>query len=51
MILLPIKNLMLHTSKILVRFLNVDVDDNGNTLIGKYYSNNGEVFDEFKIIK
>lgn len=32
-------------------FLNVDIDDNGDTLIGKYYSNNGEVFDEFKIIK
>ncbi|HET9774528.1 MAG TPA: metallophosphoesterase, partial [Nitrososphaeraceae archaeon] len=32
-------------------FLNVDVADNGNALIGKYYSNDGQVLDEFKIIK
>ena len=32
-------------------FLNVDVADNGNVLIGKYYSNDGKVLDEFKIIK
>ncbi|MGB9168347.1 MAG: hypothetical protein WCB31_05410 [Nitrososphaeraceae archaeon] len=33
------------------RFLNVDLADSGNTLIGKYYSNDGEVLDEFEIIK
>jgi len=32
-------------------FLNVDVSHNGNALIGKYYSNDGKVLDEFKIIK
>ncbi len=32
-------------------FFNVDIADNGNTLIGEYYCNDGEVLDEFKIIK
>ncbi|HLN34710.1 MAG TPA: metallophosphoesterase [Nitrososphaeraceae archaeon] len=32
-------------------FLNIDFQKDGNTLIGKYYSNDGEVLDEFKIIK
>jgi hypothetical protein len=30
-------------------FLNVDVIDQGNVLIGKYFGNNGDVLDEFKI--
>ena len=32
-------------------FLNVDVADNGNVLIGRYYSNNGTILDEFKVVK
>ncbi|HET7644745.1 MAG TPA: metallophosphoesterase [Nitrososphaeraceae archaeon] len=32
-------------------FLNIDVIDQGNTLIGRYYANNGEILDEFKIRK
>ena len=32
-------------------FLNVKITDQGNVLIGKYYSNDGNVLDEFKIIK
>ena len=32
-------------------FLNIDFQNDANTLIGKYYSNDGEVLDEFKIIK
>ncbi len=32
-------------------FLDIDFQNNANTLIGKYYSNDGEVLDEFKIIK
>jgi hypothetical protein len=31
-------------------FLNIDVIDHGNIIIGKYYSNDGYVLDEFKII-
>ena len=32
-------------------FLNVDVIDQGNVIIGKFYSNDGDVLDEFQIIK
>ena len=32
-------------------FLNVKITDQGNVLIGKYYSNDGNILDEFKIIK
>jgi hypothetical protein len=32
-------------------FLNVEITDQGSVLIGKYYSNDGNVLDEFKIIK
>jgi hypothetical protein len=32
-------------------FLSVDVTANGNAFIGRYYSNNGTMLDEFKIIK
>jgi predicted phosphodiesterase len=32
-------------------FLNVGVIDQGNELIGKYFSNDGDVLDEFKISK
>ena len=32
-------------------FLNIDVIDQGNIIIGKYYSNQGNVLDEFKIMK
>ncbi len=32
-------------------FLNVDVIDQGNVLIGKYYTNTGDILDEFKITK
>jgi predicted phosphodiesterase len=32
-------------------FLNIDVTNQGNTLIGKYYTIDGDVLDEFKIIK
>ena len=32
-------------------FLNVDVIDQGNVIIGKFYSNDGDVLDEFKITK
>jgi hypothetical protein len=32
-------------------FLNIDVIDQGNTLLGRYYANNGEILDEFKIRK
>ena len=31
-------------------FLNVDVTNQGNILIGTYYNNDGDVLDEFKII-
>jgi hypothetical protein len=30
-------------------FLNIDVIDQGNVLIGKYYDNDGDILDEFKI--
>jgi predicted phosphodiesterase len=32
-------------------FLNVDVIDQGNVLLGKYYTNTGDILDEFKITK
>jgi hypothetical protein len=32
-------------------FLNIDVIDQGNVLLGRYYTNNGDVLDEFKIVK
>jgi predicted phosphodiesterase len=32
-------------------FLNIDVMGKGNVLIGKYYSNDGDLLDEFQIIK
>ena len=32
-------------------FLNVDVIDQGNVLLGRYYTNTGDVLDEFKIVK
>jgi predicted phosphodiesterase len=32
-------------------FLNVDVIDQGNVLLGRYYTNTGDVVDEFKITK
>ena len=32
-------------------FLNVDVTNQGKILVGKYYTNDGDVLDEFKIIK
>ena len=32
-------------------FLNVDVIDQGNVLLGRYNTNTGEVLDEFKIAK
>jgi predicted phosphodiesterase len=32
-------------------FLNMDVTDQGNVLLGRYYTNTGEVLDEFKIVK
>ena len=32
-------------------FLNVNFQNNGNTLLGRYYSNDGDMLDEFKIIK
>ena len=32
-------------------YLNVDVGDHGKMLIGRYYSNNGTILDQFKIIK
>ena len=32
-------------------FLNVEVTNQGNILIGTYYTNDGDVLDEFKIIK
>jgi len=31
------------------RFLNIGVVDQENVLIGKYYDNDGDVLDEFKI--
>jgi len=32
-------------------FLNMDIADHGNMFIGRYYSNNGTILDEFKITK
>ena len=32
-------------------FLNVDVIDKGNVLLGRYYTNNGDILDQFKITK
>src|SRR5215217_2481354 len=32
-------------------FLNVDVIDQGNVLLGRYYTNTGDILDEFKITK
>ena len=32
-------------------FLNIDIVGQGNILVGKYYTNNGDILDEFKIIK
>lgn len=32
-------------------FLNIDIVGQGNTLVGKYYTNNGDISDEFKINK
>ena len=32
-------------------FLNIDVVDQGNTLLGQYYSNTGKIVDAFKITK
>ena len=32
-------------------FLNIEVTNQGNILIGIYYTNDGDVLDEFKIIK
>ena len=32
-------------------FLNIDVIDQGNVLLGRYYTNTGDVLDEFQIVK
>ena len=32
-------------------FLNIDIVGQGNVLVGRYYTNNGDILDEFKIIK
>ena len=32
-------------------FLNIDIVGQGNILVGKYYTNNGDISDEFKINK
>jgi predicted phosphodiesterase len=32
-------------------FLNVDVIDQGNVLLGRYFTNTGDLLDEFKIVK
>ncbi|MDF2737610.1 MAG: hypothetical protein K0S93_1467, partial [Nitrososphaeraceae archaeon] len=32
-------------------FLNIDVIGQGNVLLGRYNTNNGDVLDEFKIVK
>lgn len=32
-------------------FLNIDIVDQGNVLVGRYYTNNGDILDEFKINK
>ena len=32
-------------------FLNVDVIEQGNVLLGRYYSNTGDAIDGFKISK
>jgi hypothetical protein len=47
--MIELLNIMLKSNYHLNR--NVDVIEQGNVLLGRYYSNTGDVIDEFKISK